>query len=200
MVHTSLTLVHCHIHTVPRTNRQAHIPILIHKLPLTLSPPTPSTTLEGLHYLVYTSISILLLKLYLITPVPIRIPACDMTPHRTHTIHIITPHPSPTTLTSHGPKKTSTPSSQCVPDVGRLFDGSLGSFGFPLEGDGSDSVFDVGEWGAAGGGDADFGNGDGPSGSGSGSKAVSASASASISAATSGSAFDGLGVVPDIWR
>lgn len=89
---------------------------------------------------------------------------------------------------------------ECVPDVGRLFDGSLGSFGFPLEGDGSDSVFDVGEWGAAGGGDADFGNGDGPSGSGSGSKAVSASASASISAVTSGSAFDGLGVVPDIWR
>lgn len=87
---------------------------------------------------------------------------------------------------------------ECVPDVGRLFDGSLGSFGFPLEGGGSDSVFDVGEWVAAGGGDADFGNGDGPSGSGSCSKTVSASASASISATTSGSAFGGVGVAPNI--
>lgn len=84
--------------------------------------------------------------------------------------------------------------------MGRLFDGSLGSFGFPLEGGGSDSVFDVGEWGAAGGGYADFGNGDGPSGSGSCSKTVSASASASasISAVTSGSAFGGVGVAPNI--
>ncbi|KIR72276.1 hypothetical protein I310_03678 [Cryptococcus deuterogattii CA1014] len=89
---------------------------------------------------------------------------------------------------------------ECVPDVGRLFDGSLGSFGFPLEGGDNDSVFDFGGWAAAGGGDTDFGNGDGPSGSGLGSKTVSASVPASISAATSGSAFGGPGVAPDTWR
>lgn len=79
--------------------------------------------------------------------------------------------------------------------MGRLFDGSLGSFGFPVEGDGVDSGFDVGVL-DGGDGDAGFGSGGGPSDSGSGSKTISASASAAIS----GSSFGGAGRAPDVWR
>ncbi|OWZ62946.1 hypothetical protein AYX15_04982 [Cryptococcus neoformans] len=86
---------------------------------------------------------------------------------------------------------------ECVPDVGRLFDGSLGSFGLPMEGDRGDAGFDVGVWGG-GGGNADFGSGGGPSDSGLDSKTVFPSASAS--AATSGSSFGVAKLAADIWR
>lgn len=122
------------------------------------------------------------------------------TSHSHHSHHYPTPfsHPHPhstPTWTQEDIDAFLSNLHECVPDVGRLFDGSLGSFGFPVEGDGVDSGFDVGVL-DGGDGDAGFGSGGGPSDSGSGSKTISASASAAIS----GSSFGGAGRAPDVWR
>lgn len=136
MIRISLTLLHIHIHTLPRANRQGPNPILIHISPLSLSPTTPSTTPEDLHRLIHTFTSTLFLKLYLITSVHVRklshnpVPTRILKPHPIHTIHILIPHLSPIpipipTPPLHGPKKTSTPSSPTCMNAYQTWGGCL---------------------------------------------------------------------------
>lgn len=134
MIRTSLTLahIHTHIHTFPWTNR--HTPIPIHIPPLPLTGTTPSTIPEDPHRLMYIFTPTLFLKLCLLTPIPARrlshnlVPIRILTPHPTHTTHIITPHPSPIPIPTPPPrglKKTSTPFSPTCTNAYQTWGGCL---------------------------------------------------------------------------